>query len=402
MSFPELRSVFFRLSRTRPVVRSASQPLTRANVILYLPPGPLFRSSSHPENEEHGRINRILGPDPAHLLASTTSSTVVTVNYRLGAIDRGTVCPSEEPAAQQPTKPAVYKYPTPIHDTLAGLDWVAQNLQPAQLCVLGTHVGGSLALMLALTEAQTVSAVAAIEPVCDWAGLDEYCTAIAPAETPTERQRRGRFIAPPDLVPLLQARETLFDTPERYFDAFASPILFLRSPGKGVPRSTPRYMTGAEYPRPVLVPPPQADRHQDLQTNHMPEDLDGEIGASSEQDSERITRRRKALSRWPPYGLDYGLEQATYSPHAGIRRLEVTLPRVRIYTGSNELPRDKKARTTSTVLAQQAEEMVSVMRRACFFGREKGFGDERVQLGRVEDVAEAAGCHALYQLSHAS
>jgi hypothetical protein len=45
----------------------------------------------------------------------------------------------------------------------------------------------------------------------------------------------------------------------------------------------------------------------------------------------------------------------------------------------------------TTVLARQAEEMVSVMRRACFWGREKGFGERRVVFSRVlSDVDQSA------------
>jgi alpha/beta hydrolase fold. len=158
-----------------------------------------------------------------------------------------------------------------VHDTLAGFDWIKTHLRPSQLAVFGTHIGGSLALMLALTEAQSIQAVAAVEPVCDWPGLDEYCTrestitttkTIAGVNNDTtasstttskhKRQPRKKSPAPPDLLPLLQARSKFFSTPERCFDSFASPILFLRSAGRDVPRTFPQYLTGPEYPVPVL------------------------------------------------------------------------------------------------------------------------------------------------------
>lgn len=118
-------------------------------------------------------------------------------------------------------------------------------------------------------------------------------------------------------------------------------------------------------------------------------------------------RRRKALSRWPPYGLDYGHSGRTWSgPGPGIARLQVTLPWVRVFlsrgdmsaglvdpeSSSNSVTKQKEADSGSTVLARQGEEMVSVMQRACFWGREKGFGERRVTLSRVDgDPGAEAG-----------
>lgn len=54
----------------------------------------------------------------------------------------------------------------------------------------------------------------------------------------------------------------------------------------------------------------------------------------------------------------------------------MTLPWVRVYVDGAE------GEGKGSVLADQGEEMVSLMRRACFFGREKGFGERRVSLVR--------------------
>ncbi|KAJ5196086.1 hypothetical protein N7449_006565 [Penicillium cf. viridicatum] len=383
-----------------------------------------------------GHINALasVADSPQHVLASTASALVVTVNYRLGEIqtdispssDKSSI--SQEPieAPDQtlgPSNPQLtsYKYPTPVHDTLAGFDWIKTHLRPSQLAIFGTHIGGSLALMLALTEAQSIQAVAAVDPVCDWPGLDEYCTRESTITTTKEisgdnndttassttsknkRQPRKKSPAPPDLVPLLQARSKFFSTPERCFDSFASPILFLRSAGRDVPRTFPQYLTGPEYPVPVLkenVRSTTAEQYaasdnsiwdQDVYPDMDTDDVDG-IGAT-------VTRRRKALSRWPPYGLDYGLSGNTFSgPGDGIRRLEMALPWVRVFLredgaalgsgslSSSAIEMKKKPRdggNGSTVLARQADEMVSAMRRACFWGREKGVGERRVTLSQV-------------------
>jgi hypothetical protein len=379
---------------------------------------------------------------PQHVLASTASALVVTVNYRLGEIpthisppsDKSSIsqepteAPDQTPASNNPQLTS-YKYPTPVHDTLAGFDWIQTNLRPSQLAIFGTHVGGSLALMLSLTEAQSIRAVAALDPICDWPGLDEYCTresTIAPKTgaddntiIPTKaskNKRQKKKNAPPDLVPLLQARSRFFSTPERCFDSFASPILFLRSAGRDVPRSFPQYLTGPGYPVPVLRETRSTtaeeygvsdgliwDRDVYSDIDMDVDDVDG-IGATG-------TRRRKALSRWPPYGLDYGLSGKTWSgPGDGVGRLQMVLPWVRVFTredgagftpgslSSSAIEMKKKTREGdqgSTVLARQAHEMVSVMRRACFWGREKGVGERRVTLfqvrGNGDNVGEEAG-----------
>ncbi|KAJ5164268.1 uncharacterized protein N7500_006098 [Penicillium coprophilum] len=365
-----------------------------------------------------------------HVLASTASALVVTVNYRLGEIqtqvspssDRSSISQEPVEAPDQilgPSNPQVtsYKYPTPVHDTLAGFDWIQTNLRPSQLAIFGTHFGGSLALMLALTEARSIQAVAAVEPICDWPGLDEYCTRESTTTTPktvskdntasiptlskNKRQPRKKTPALPDLLPLLEARSKFFSTPERCFDSFASPILFLRSAGRDVPRTFPQYLTGPEYPVPVLkeTRSTTAEQYGAADGSIWDRDVYPDMDADEVDISTTVTRRRKALSRWPPFGLDYGLSGDTWSgPGDGIGRLEMALPWVRVLLredgaalasgslSSSAVETKKKSREGAagdTVLARQADEMVSVMRRACFWGREKGVGERRVTLSRV-------------------
>jgi hypothetical protein len=291
-----------------------------------------------------------------------------------------------------------YQYPTPVHDTIAGFDWIQESLRPAQLGVFGSHICGSLALMLALTEAQKVKAVASVSPICDWPGLDEYC--IRNPETfdgprKNSRKKSSKAVALPDLVPLLEARKELFSSFERCFDAFASPVLFLRSAGRDVPKAFPQYLTGPGHPIPVLQETRVAssERHAGVD----PFNWDSNICPAEEEgiENELPTRRRKALSRWPPYGLDYGSSGNTWSqPGYGVRRLEITLPWVKVISENNRsLPRNSEKSTQSTVLAQQSEEMVSVLRRACFFGREKGYGEHRVTLSHANEDPEQEAAH---------
>ena len=72
-------------------------------------------------------------------LRSTLPYTVVQVNYRMGSVN---------------------PYPTPVHDVLAGYDWVHEHLLPkraitrtgrsehvGRICVFGELLGGSLAAL---------------------------------------------------------------------------------------------------------------------------------------------------------------------------------------------------------------------------------------------------------------
>ncbi|KAJ6028564.1 hypothetical protein N7540_004140 [Penicillium herquei] len=401
----------------------------RSKVILYLPPGPLFKGLDSDKDVIHNKINPHSWLDsstslektisnsaylsPQHALARMTSATVVTLNYRLGSLTTETPSSATTETTSTIPEPVVFhQYPTPIHDTLAGFDWIQSNLQPEKLGVFGSHIGGSLALMLALTEAKSLHAAAAVQPICDWPGLDEYCKTDDKTDVSSKSRRkstRRKGSAPPDLVPLLEAREQYFSSFERCFDSFASPILFLRSPGRDVPKSFPTYLTGPEYPVPVLRRPrtlTAAERQAASQGSLWDRDVYPGSDVDDDMDLDPVgpVRRRKALSRWPPYGLDYGSSGQTWSgPDQGIGRLKMTLPWVRVFVQdskgdssddglSGKSQGNKEALARDTVLAQQGEEMVSVMRRACFWGREKGFGERRVTLASVdESLGEQVG-----------
>ncbi|KAL2821156.1 hypothetical protein BJX63DRAFT_418182 [Aspergillus granulosus] len=408
------------------VVHPKPAPSGPGNVIIRLPSGPLFQSPfsqgtgiTSPESNEDTAVSIFHVTDDtvsALALADMTSSTVVSINYRLGEL----TVPADSPCSESDNndtqlKKFNYRYPTPVHDTLTGFDWVLETLQPDRVGVMGSHIGGSLALMLALTEPRHVHAVAALEPVCDWTSLDEFCTSSSFSFTTNTNTRRKPHRAPRDLIPLLEARERFFATPERYFDSFASPILFLRSVGKDIPKAWPRYLTGPEYPIPLLTKGSEESLDGDVKlwNAYLPENGGHESTEASsnsdasvnEQDQPPI-RRRKALSRWPPYGLDYGTSGPRQAwSRKPVKRLTITLPWVRVFTqqglysdantavvedidgpsqadgsAAQKSPSRRRRNQNATVLTRQANEMVDVMRRACFFGRESGFANERVTL----------------------
>lgn len=406
------------------VVQPKPVNLATANVIIRLPQGPLFQSLPTIETGNDSSVPALVNESKnvpfrhntdnivaARVLADVTSSIVVTIDYRLGEIpyDEDQVPLQLRVGDNTQPRNLYYHYPTPVHDTLAGFDWVMQNLQPKRIGLFGTHIGGSLALMLALTEPRSVHSMAALDPVCDWTSLDEYCTA--------SRDASRRRQVPKDLVPLLEARERLFATQERYFDSFASPMLFLRSPGKYVPKAFPKYLTGPEHPIPVRVSNEHDEEPGDLWDAYIPDDhlydkLEELNVQHPNHDNNHLVRRRKALSRWPPYGLDYGSSgpPGRYSRQP-VERLEVSLPWVRLFThqhskqSTNEptdsVPESESAdhpdhkhpkrrrNQNNTVLSNQAADMVDVMRRACFWGRESGFGKDRVTLSPISVPRES-------------
>ena len=174
-------------------------------------------------------------------LALASNATVVCIHYRL--------------SAEQP-------YPTPVHDVLAGFDWVQQHLarridlahaypsvKAVHIGVCGELVGGSLACMLALTECRMdggIRAAAVGNAIVDWTSLSA-ADKVSPASTDHGGKttinakhaaanivlhQRGRS---PSNNTLLHLRSKFFAHAEKYFDPFASPLLFFRTPASEVP-----------------------------------------------------------------------------------------------------------------------------------------------------------------------
>lgn len=167
---------------------------------IYLPPGPLRAGESPTTTLE--------------LLQAETPGSLVQLNYRLSHNN---------------------PYPGPIHDVLAGYDWIRNNLlaRPSdprsRIAVFGSHIGGGLAAMLALTEGRAnqpgrITAAALRDPVLDWVGIDDLST----------KDGGDGYVEE-----LLKLRDQIFTKPAQYFDPFASPMLFLRSAGKPIPPHTP-------------------------------------------------------------------------------------------------------------------------------------------------------------------
>lgn len=227
--------------------------------ILYLPAGPVT-----------GHDFRGCDQNIIEALKSTSQATIVKVNYRLGNGVR---------------------YPTPVHDVLAAYDYVQYELTKAsdkiapvsrrgwkqrsisKIGVCGQLIGGSLATMLALTESKMgesrITAAAVHNPIVDWIFPEPDCE----SKVSDDGDEMGELIEDDDVSPkplaaslwkalksertklkktpawwelhgdeselpastLFRIRDEIFRKGASYFDPFASPILFFRSPGVEVP-----------------------------------------------------------------------------------------------------------------------------------------------------------------------
>lgn len=250
----------------------------------------------------------------ARLSDALPSTTLIGLNYRLSS----------------PRHP----YPVPILDTATAFTYIADhgsdhNVGEApRISLYGSHIGGSLALMLALTAPNLIHSVHVNQPFVDWVGLDEAKSKSKDSSTQDA------------LAHLLTLRSRLFSSPSAYFDPFASPILFLRAPGRDTPAtlSSPLHENEDDLY-------PETDSNTDV-FGPYDDDMTSAVGYTP-------PKRRKVLRRWPSVPGD------------------VVLPYTRItLTEGGGL---------SSALRDQGREMADVMRKACFWGSEKGVGDQRVK-----------------------
>ena len=194
--------------------------------------------------------------------------------------------------------------------------------------------------MLALTSPNLIHSLQVTEPLVDWVGLDER---MAKAKNPCEQKA---------LAHLLTLRYRLFPSPSAYFDPFASPMLFLRAPGRDTPAT--KSSSSAE-----------TDEHRYPETNTDADAFgpyDDDMTSASQQTS---PKRRKILRRWPPVG----------------RPEDAMLPHTMIML--------KEGGGLAGILRAQGLEMADLMRKTCFWGSEKGLGEKRVRTQTLADGSSA-------------
>ncbi|KIV76996.1 hypothetical protein PV11_08838 [Exophiala sideris] len=347
------------------------------NILVHLPRGPQPINSSQSSADELSWLSTQLSP--------TTS--LVSINYRLGLQD----------AQTEPTT-----FPIAIHNVATAFAYITSSTSrfnegqndPPKVCLMGSHIGGALATMLALTEPNDIHALAAIQPMVDWVGLDEIVEQLRASEdTPRKRQRHKsnvRFGVDDQSVlaaaeDLIKLRAQLFPTPSSYFDPFACPMLFLRAPGRDTPlgntvgdqmvKDLGLDETDGGYGENNL-PRSSGNESTSVSTSsgtspHVANaTFVSDIMTSTTTSPQTPSRRRKVLQRWPSVG----------PPESTL------LPYVNVFV---EALRDQPDTDSPTVNARlghsalmraQGSELVELMRRACFYGREKGFAEDRVQL----------------------
>lgn len=400
---------------------------------MHFPPGPVISQSN--SSDILSRVNH------ASVL---TSTTIITLNYRLSA-----------PSTASSTTD-VFRYPQPIHDSTIAFSHILTEIAPGlvspdpsplqpwdpkpkpRIALTGTHIGAGLATMLALTHPNDIHSVVIADPLVDWVILDELLRPPRnPVSVPT-RPRRASSPNPsqdPEAIALaakrlIDLRTKLFPSPSAYFDPFASPTLFLRAPGRDTPRTHVEALgllqDGTGFGEDVVEEDDgwdgnsEADgqqasraRNQETHVSGSQDQLDSEeIRSSADHDTiteaigtdsfafgpydddlspsfspspsasstpstsstssqpptpikPKQPKRRKVLRRWPPVS----------NPDS------VLLPHFHIFASSSSTG-------LSALLNLQATELADLLRRACFYGREKSFGEERVRLESAHSLQD--------------
>jgi acetyl esterase/lipase len=321
-------------------------------VVLLLPRGPLL------SNADNDVAN-------ASYLRTTLPYTVVQVNYRMGNVN---------------------PYPTPVHDVLAGYDWVHEHFLPkrsitrtgrsghvGRICVFGELLGGSLATMLALTECRKgepgIVAAAINNPLADWVQPEEELHVTAPKSSLAKFGQKYNGL---EIADLLRARGNYFLKPESYFDPFASPLLFFRTPGTAVPSNSRTELDDLE----LLSAIEREDFHrQQALLSGMSNVTLQDIASGADEAKPATPRKSSRLF-----------------PNAS---LKLDLPSFRIATGN------------TSPLSDQAHELSQVLRKSfirqyrAHHGRRSGFGhkilmdheaeqmDEEQRLEKLAEQAEA-------------
>ncbi len=348
--------------------------------ILYLPRGPFPSKLTLPSEDPQ-----------IYSLALTSGLRIVRINYRLST-------------------DGIHPFPKPIHDVLAGYDWVMKHLSydaptrdvsspeariPKRIGVYGEFIGGGLAAMLALTESHIgrsgIAAAAVANPIVDWTvpfpetvweyddrecdDDDEYGRRVTATESSLKaagtdpRTAASNAQARLSTTTLVSLRKSLFPKPESYFDPFASPLLFFRTPGIDIPSDDP----DLEVHRDRDPDPDTLSTHPDS-TSQSPSPTI--LPSTSNPDSDEQSppaKRHRAHRRFPPTA-------------SGLR-----IPHMRIAVGGQGEGRE------GNILRDQGVALAEVMRRSVILherGLRAGLVErerERERGGWLEEDWEVGG-----------
>lgn len=213
---------------------------------------------------------------------------------------------------------------------LAGYDWIQENLltkraiaragraeNVGKLAVCGELIGGGLATALALTEcrASTPGIVAAAlnNPIVDWVSLGGTLD-VKKGNSKAAMQWDSSHSTLNALDALPSLRDELFRKPEHYFDPFASPVLFFRTAGAGIP-SAPELTPMDDMERLSMIEREEFERQQ----LPIAGDDRRSLNAGKITTSEAPIKHRKRSRRYPSKGL--GLRLPNFQITAGSSKL---------------------------------------------------------------------------------
>lgn len=327
----------------RPSAASGHHDLS-PRVLVHLPRGPLWG------DEELDAINS------SQLTQNLPSHHIVRINYRV--------------SPQHP-------YPGPVHDTLAGYDWILENILPkraisrpgradhvGRIAVCGELIGGGLASMLALTECRIgepgIWGAAVNNPIVDWVSLDEAARRFPETDPDGDSPAQA----------LMDLRRSLFPKPDKYFDTFASPLLFFRTPGVSIPP------TPADVPLDdmELLSLHEREEHDQQMRLTDPEDVHDQTAADLLLAS---TTPRKSSRRFPSASLNLRLPQ-----------FHITSGAIQPFASQAE-ELTHLLRQSFVRQARQTSSGSSFGRKLLLDGERDRFEDEREKEVRMEQEAEA-------------
>ena len=416
-----------------------------SSVLIHLPRGPSLTRSTATNVEWEPALD--------HLAANFPQSTVLSINYRLSAPYAGSRTPPPE---------TCFRYPQPIHDVSDVFTYITEDLVPSmvgeqewpQIQLYGSRFGGALAAMLALTMPNAIDTVVVEEPIVDWVMLDELLQK-PDVDSPMRRKASTPFDAMSAASQakaakhLINVRAKLFTNPSSYFDAFASPTLFVRAPGRDTPRTHAEALGLLEQPpvspegRSDSVPIDDTDNPSDRDLQDSPSKLHPAARIINKQNADDVAesagsfgpydddipsqpqnhtngsaspgssittstsdttssttvssvdtgtqqvKRRKVLRRWPPN---------SQSEDALLPLFNIIIPSLPTNIPDGLSESDRLDLFIQAILRTQGTEFAELLKRACFLGRESSVAEDGVTLttrhNTVEDNEHAVSAEA--------
>lgn len=243
----------------------------------------------------------------------------------------------------RPIAPLLH-WPTPITDVMRAYDWLVQNLAPLEshkrdIYVLGSYLGAPLAASLAITESRpelpmAVRGFAAYNGIYNWTMFLRDHPILKNPYDPQDP------VNDPVFQEIALHTEDLFDKPTSLFDPFASPCLFLHTPGL---QAAPSFHTSVDTAWYSMSPEQQWGFW----------DEDEMINRKFDKDADSMVAEdavpRSTSIKWPPQ--DSGLE----------------LPHCLLLHSSEPRPTVPKTPTHHYQFQYQANNLVDWMRRGFYY-----------------------------------